>query len=365
MKRIIALVMIVLMMTSGLSTFADSNDTLGIMPVLISEPGTQEPVPTLYQGENAVRFDVIQDGDKFTIILDENSSTGYSWIYEIKDEQHLSFITDIQTASETQLVGAPGKHEFTFTVNGEGVSTITFSYKRAWEEVSIDTLNILVYKNGDKLFVEEDKPVYAMDDVKPVLYTTSSVYYNDTQIISDVPVQLIDGIMMIPLRSTLEEMGYEVKWNGETSSVEILKGAQWTSIKIGVNAYFKNRMAQSPLSAAPVIVDGRTLVPAEFFNVILSKGLIIEEGNLKLNDREMALHSGYVKEIKYDETGMMSITLTSDMDSDDIMLQTIIHTSPAYTFMNKKVVEGEFIHVISPMMMTMSIPGQTSGYIIY
>ena len=89
------------------------------------------------------------------------------------------------------------------------------------------------------------------------------------------------------------------------------------------------------------------------------------EGNLTLNDNEMVTHSGYVKEINYDETGTMSITLTTDMESDDIMLQTIIHTSKAYTYINKEVVEGEYINVISSMIMTMSIPGQTSGYVIY
>jgi len=89
------------------------------------------------------------------------------------------------------------------------------------------------------------------------------------------------------------------------------------------------------------------------------------EGNLTLNDNEMVTHSGYVKEINYDETGTMSITLTTDMESDDIMLQTIIHTSKAYTYINKEVVEGEFINIISSMIMTMSVPGQTSGYVIY
>jgi hypothetical protein len=203
------------------------------------------------------------------------------------------------------------------------------------------------------------------EEENTVEFEANSVYYNDEIIESDVKTQVIDGVTMIPLRSTAEKMGYEVIWNDETRSVEIKQDAQWTSIKIDENAYFKNKMAPSQLSAAPVIVDSRTLVPAEFFSVILSKGLMIDEGNLKLNDNEMFIHSGYVKDINYDEAGNMSITLTTDMESDDIILQTIIHTSKEYTYFNKEVVEGEYINVVSSMIMTTSMPGQTSGYIIY
>jgi len=363
MKKLMSLILISIMILSGVSAFADIDENASVMPVLKSAP--LEAVTTLYEEENKVKFEVKQDGDNFTIILDENASTGYSWVYNIADEEHVTFVGDKHILAETDLMGASSKREFYFKVNAEGVSTISFEYKRPWEEEAADILRLLVYKSGEKVFVEEDDMVNAIDTVVPVLYETNAAYYNDELIESDVKPQVIDGVTMIPLRSTVEKMGYEVTWNGEKRSVEIKQGAQWTSIKIGENAYFKNKMASAPLSAAPLIVDDRTLVPAEFFNVILSKGLMIVEGNLKLNDNEMVTHSGYVKEINYDETGTMNITLTTDMESDGIMLQTIIHTSKAYTYINKEVVEGEYINVISSMIMTMSIPGQTSGYVIY
>jgi hypothetical protein len=79
----------------------------------------------------------------------------------------------------------------------------------------------------------------------------------------------------------------------------------------------------------------------------------------------MAIHSGYVKDIAYDETGTKTITIVPDLASNEMYEQTVIHTSSAYTYYNKEAVVGEFVNVICPPIMTMSIPAQTSGYIVY
>jgi hypothetical protein len=44
---------------------------------------------------------------------------------------------------------------------------------------------------------------------------------------------------------------------------------------------------------------------------------------------------------------------------------TVINVSSATTIFNKSIKKGEFIHVIAKPMMTMSIPGQTPGVVIY
>lgn len=205
------------------------------------------------------------------------------------------------------------------------------------------------------------EPVPILISVAPAM----EVSYLDEVIKYDVTPQRIKGVTMIPLRATLEKMGYDVAWNGKTGSVEISKGAQWTSMKINNNSYFKNKMAPINLSCAPIIIEGRTLVPAEFFNLILDKGLLIENGDLKINDFETAIHSGYIKDIVDDGAGNVSITLTPDMASNDMLDYTIIHTSDATTYYNHEIKKGEYVNAICNMAMTMSIPGQTSGYIIY
>jgi len=403
LKSKMSMLLIGLMMFSGVSSFADStsnldNSTTAPVPMLISAPvesTSEQPVPTLYTdavptlyneavptlyNDVKVPFEVRQDGDNFTIILDENPSTGFAWTYVVKKENHVDVIGEefIAPSSEEPVVGAGGQKEFSFKVNGDGVSTIEFKYARSWEDEALETLTVLVYKNGEKVFVEEDQIVTIMDETSDSVEMTKiqdgaientkevmKIYYNDDEISTEMSLEIVDGITMVPLSSTLKAIGYDIVWNGETRSVEINKGAQWTSIKIGENAYFRNRMAPSPLSAAPVIIDGYTYVPAEFMAEILGLGVQVENGSLKLSDFESAIHSGYVLEISQDETGTKTITLGNEKDTTDYMNMVIIHTSEAYTYYNKDVKVGEFVKVVSPLMMTMSIPGQTSGYIIY
>lgn len=194
--------------------------------------------------------------------------------------------------------------------------------------------------------------------------TTSTVVDDDVKLLVNRPV-IEEGVLMLPLAESLRNLGYEVTWNKETSSVDIMKDAQWTSVKGGVNGYFKNRMAPMPLSAAPTYIDGITYVPAEFFSVILDLNFTVDSGNITLQEGLMAIHQGFVKDISHDETGGMTITLTAVEGSEDMADWTIIHTSSAFTYYQKEVKEGDWISAVSPAMMTKSLPGQTSAYIIY
>lgn len=192
-----------------------------------------------------------------------------------------------------------------------------------------------------------------------------NVYINDEPLDLDVLPHSVDGMMMVPLAETLRALGYEITWNNDTHSVDLLKGAQWTSITIGENAYFKNRMAPSELSHAPIIIDGRTLVPVEFFNEILSLGMSIKKGDLYLNEELLGKQSGYIQEINYKANDQISITIANKEESTDIMDQTIIHASVDTTYFNNSLESGTFIEVITLPVMTMSVPGQTSALVIY
>lgn len=352
MKRILSMVIIVMLMAT--TTVSATIET------------TSVGVPTLIN-ISAPIFQVEQDGDTFTIIVSENASTGYAWSYVINDEALVEFVSEETVAPEEAMPGAPSEKRMTFKSIGKGVSTILFNNVRPFDQTDVaETFTVLAYKTDDKLIVEEDQMVYAMDTGVPTLYSlATTATYMGEDIASDVEVQMIDGKVMIPLRATLEAMGYQVTWNPETRGVEILKGAQWTAIYIGKNAYFRNRMAAHELSAAPVIVNSRTLVPVEFFADIIGKSITVDSQKVEFNDFEAVIHSGYVKSIMMDETGAKTLTLTSDLESDSIELQTIIHTNNVFTFFQADVAEGDYVNVVSSMVMTMSIPGQTSGYVVY
>ncbi|BCN29328.1 protease inhibitor I42 family protein [Anaeromicropila herbilytica] len=88
-------------------------------------------------------------GEEFNIILSENGSTGYSWAYKI-DHQGLELTNEdtINTNSDSNIVGAPYDKVWTFKAKKAGEYTITFSYSRPWEKetppINTVTYNIVV-----------------------------------------------------------------------------------------------------------------------------------------------------------------------------------------------------------------------------
>lgn len=95
-----------------------------------------------------------------------------------------------------------------------------------------------------------------------------------------------DGTIMVPLRVVCEKLGYEVKWIEENRSIEIKKGAQYTSVKPGEDKYFFAKMAPISLGAAPEIKDSTTYVPFKFVSDILKVDASMDEtGVITINNK--------------------------------------------------------------------------------
>lgn len=340
MKKIISIVLVLMMLTG---VFAETKD------LLVS---------------SELPFELEQNGDEFTIILEGNPTTGYEWTWTINDKNHVELLDETYD-SASSLIGAGGKYSFKFKVLSEGVSTIDFEYGRSFDKQADDKkISVLVYKNGEKVFIEEDQ-IITIDDPKPVVISSveTAMYYGEEKIELDTKPQEIEGVYMLPVAETLRALGYEVTWNSSLKSIEISKGAQWTAIRVGENVYSKNKMAPEALSSAPVIVNDRTMVPAEFFTKILNIGLTIEKNTIVLNDYEMAIYKGYVKEIVTNEKNVTSYHIVFESTND--MADVIVHTTADETFIQGDIKVGDEVTAITSMMTTMSIPPQTSGYIIY
>ncbi len=78
-----------------------------------------------------------------------------------------------------------------------------------------------------------------------------------------------EGRVVIPLRDTFEALGYEVVWNQDTQSIDLINGAIFTSVAIGEDNYTFGRKAGVKLGLAPMLIDGTTYVPLEFVSKVL------------------------------------------------------------------------------------------------
>lgn len=137
------------------------------------------------------------------------------------------------------------------------------------------------------------------------------VWYDSNRLMFDVQPQQLDGILMLPLRNTLEVLGYNVTWNGEARSIDIQKGVQFTAVYVGQNRYFFNKVAPAALSSAPAIVDGRTMVPVEFFIEIMKLGIEFDGKVVQLIDEEYASSTGYIQKIEENEEAYI-LTITDE-----------------------------------------------------
>lgn len=208
MKKIFSLVIIGLILVSGMSAFADTTEEVTIMPVLYTTT-EEKPVPVLIsdpvmetykEGFEVIRGLVISYENQ-TLSLQVEGKEYPVTIYD-KDNAFQNELNNLKAKDFIEVVAEYGEATF-YLYDIKGISPIMH------------------------------------DDIPTLIASNVHVYYNDETIDFDVNAQKIDGVTMIPLRATLEKMGYIVEWNQETKSVDIFKGAQWTSIKIGENKYFK------------------------------------------------------------------------------------------------------------------------------
>lgn len=90
-----------------------------------------------------------------------------------------------------------------------------------------------------------------------------TVTLNGDKIDFDVQPQLINDRTMVPLRKIFEAMGAYVDWYGDTQTVVATKDDKVVTAKIDDTKLYINDEVKT-LDVPPMIIDGRTLVPARF-----------------------------------------------------------------------------------------------------
>ncbi len=74
-------------------------------------------------------------GERFTIELKSNSTTGYGWrLASPLDAEKLALVRSEYVIGNTRLPGAGGKEMWTFRATGPGRVVIAFEYVRSWEK---------------------------------------------------------------------------------------------------------------------------------------------------------------------------------------------------------------------------------------
>ena len=85
----------------------------------------------------------------------------------------------------------------------------------------------------------------------------------------EIKAYSLNGEYYLPVRAIAEDLGYTVKWNGDTRYIDVLKGVQSASLQVGSTDYGEGKV-RVVLNRAPRIVNGNTVAPLAFFTEILN-----------------------------------------------------------------------------------------------
>jgi hypothetical protein len=230
--------------------------------------------------------------------------------------------------------------------------------------VIIIGLTSVAYADDTLLIMPISAPIEnTINLVYPKSVDLNEIKINGNDITLKNKILYLNGVMYLPLREISNAIEVDITWNNETSRIELIKGPNYTSLAIGINSYFKFRMAPVELSNQPLLINSVTYVPVEFFNFQYDKNITVEDGKLTLDDEMYAIHEGYVQSIEILDN-YTRISISSLESTDDIYQMTYLNISEN-TIFNKEVSVGNYLKSISPPIMTMSIPGQTGSNVIY
>lgn len=172
--------------------------------------------------------------------------------------------------------------------------------------------------------------------------------------LSGVEAVEINGIPMIPLRSVCESLGFTVNWNGEKQSIDLIKGAQFITMRLGEDAYTFSKQAPRALGSAPVLYnDTTTYVPINFITEILD-GVY----NLNEDNTYEIINPSIVTVSEVLEDGSLLV-------QDDWLGEVLVHIADTTVFANDaQITQGATLAIGYDVAMTSSIPPQTTARFI-
>jgi len=85
----------------------------------------------------------------------------------------------------------------------------------------------------------------------------------------DLQPVIADGRILVPFRAVAEAFNMNVTWDGDDQTITASDGKISVKLQIGNETVYRNETAVT-LDAAPVVFDGRTLIPLQFFNEVFN-----------------------------------------------------------------------------------------------
>ena len=89
------------------------------------------------------------------------------------------------------------------------------------------------------------------------------VYVNEKQLQFDVQPQMVRERLMVPMRAIFEALDTQVNWDNDNQIISAYNSAHSITAQIDSKKIYVDG-AEKSIDVAPIIVEGRTMVPARF-----------------------------------------------------------------------------------------------------
>lgn len=114
----------------------------------------------------------------------------------------------------------------------------------------------------------------------PVAFAESpsiQLFMNGKQLVPEVPPRIVNGNTIVPVRIIAESLGAKVSWDAKQRKVSVNQGQTSIQLLIDKTSAVVNGKSH-PLEAAPVIIEGNTMLPLRF---------VVEQLNTKVTWDEL------------------------------------------------------------------------------
>lgn len=126
------------------------NRVLTLLPavLLFCDCGAQAEIKVLTEEQSGQEI-ILHAGDKVSVRLQENPTTGYGWefFWEPEKQNIAGDITEnyAQDKTDGKMLGVGGVKTYEFTAENEGTTTLSGYYYRPWEKLDKNTAESVVY----------------------------------------------------------------------------------------------------------------------------------------------------------------------------------------------------------------------------
>lgn len=220
--------------------------------IAVKANNTQREV---YPGTPAITYESVT-GDKMIDTYKVGDNVYFVYPYIDSDDKYgteryyMNYLQELEHKEGWKRIS----HDETF---GEYMYTLDgYVLKINIDEIS-ERVTLTIYKDSTYLYETENEETIDNSIV--------TVYINGAKLRLDVAPRLINGRTMVPMRTIFEALETQVEWDNATQTItaeKIVSGEKSVNIEMQVGRnYMIVNGKKVKLDVAPVLINGRTLVP--------------------------------------------------------------------------------------------------------